>query len=183
MSRRRTWPATLAFTAGLISITSLGACTDAGENTEGSGQIDTRLEHHSVKVGEASSEGLAYVQAVADAHRQADRLSNTDEALSVLLGAASLTPPAGDGTAEILHYEVLARTSELMLNSQDSEGALELLEPRLESSVSLPVDRASARCLVALGDAASHTGDLALAMGSYSRALDMLTLLIEEVEP
>ncbi|HVH98484.1 MAG TPA: hypothetical protein VM869_07235, partial [Enhygromyxa sp.] len=65
----------------------------------------------------------------------------------------------------------------------EAERALALLEPQLATSVSLPIDRASARCLVSLGDAAAQTGDHALAMGSYARALELLSLLLEEVEP
>lgn len=178
--RRSPWPAGLAIALSLLACLGLGACE---AEPEPSAQIDTRLEHHAVAPGVATAEGLAYVQAVADAHRRADRSSAEGEALEILLAAVERTPPPGDGTAELLHYELLARAAELMLGRGDSEQALELLAPRLDTARSLPRDRGAARCLVALGDAAAHTGDLALAMGSYSRALDMLTLLIEEVEP
>ena len=48
---------------------------------------------------------------------------------------------------------------------------------------SLPLDRATARALVVLGDAAISTGDDALAAGSYARAIRMMSLLRQELEP
>lgn len=145
--------------------------------------LDTRLETHAVLDGKPSAAGLIYVQGVAHAHKQADDIADPGERIAVLLAALEQQPPANDGTGELLHYELLARAAELMLEVGDAEAVLALLEPRLETSVSLPIDRASARCLVALGDAAAQTGDHALAMGSYARALEMLSLLLEEVEP
>ena len=176
-SSRRWTPAVLSVVLGLLVAP---AC--ATDEAEAESPIDARLEHHRVELGRATPAGLAYVQAVAEAHDQADRASSEDDALAILRAAVERTPPSGDGAAELLHYELLARTAELALARGDSEAALALLEPRLDSARSLPVDRASARCLVALGDAANHTGDLALAMGSYARALDMLALLLEEAE-
>jgi tetratricopeptide (TPR) repeat protein len=174
--------AALGLALGLGLGPSLGGCTDGGEEPVEAAPLDTRLETHAVVPGEPTAEGLAYVQAVAEAHRMADRLSDRAAALDVLLTAVELTPPPGDGAAELLHYELLARTAELLLASRDSEEVVELLAPRLAPERSLPRDRAAARCLVALGDAAAHTGDHALAMGSYARALELLTLLLEEVE-
>jgi hypothetical protein len=52
----------------------------------------------------------------------------------------------------------------------------------MDPAISLPIDRASGRGLIALGDAAAQTGDHRLAMGSYARALELLSLLLEEVE-
>jgi hypothetical protein len=164
----------LLFAAGL----TLVACTD--ENEAAPTSVDTRLETHVPLDGEPTAAGLAYVQALATAHQQADR--DPANALAILLAAGEHTPPAGDGTAERLHYELLARTAELLLAQGDEVRALKLLAPHLAPELSLPVDRASARCLVALGDAAARGGDHALAMGSYARALEMLTLLLEEVE-
>jgi hypothetical protein len=165
--------------AGLTLAAALGdvACT---EETEPAPSVDTRLETHVPLDGEPTAAGLAYVQALATAHQQADL--DPANAVAILLAAAEPSPPAGDGTAERLHYELLARTAELLLAQGDDIRALKLLAPRLDSEVSLPVDRATARCLVALGDAAARGGDSVLAMGSYARALEVLTLLLEEVE-
>ncbi|MFO7561349.1 MAG: hypothetical protein R6X02_01795 [Enhygromyxa sp.] len=144
--------------------------------------LDTRLETHAVLPGTASAEGLAYVQAIVEAHRDADSLDDRQARVARLLAALEQQPPPADGTAQVLHYELLARTAELMLEAGEAERALALLEPRLGTSVSLPLDRASARCLVDLGDAAAQTGDHALAMGSYARALELLSLMLEEVQ-
>jgi hypothetical protein len=156
----------------------VSACTDEPEPASTS--VDTRLETHVPLDGEPTAAGLAYVQAVASAHQQADR--DPANAVAILLAASERTLPPGDGVAERLHYELLARTAELLLAQGDDIQTLKLLAPRLDPEVSLPVDRATARCLVALGDAAARGGDHSLAMGSYARALEVLTLLLEEVE-
>jgi tetratricopeptide (TPR) repeat protein len=157
------------------------ACNDDPSKTR-ERALDTRLETHAVLAGTPSAEGLDYVRAVVDAHRDADSLDDRQARVDRLLAALEQQPPAQDGTAELLHYELLARTAELLLEAGEAERALALLEPRLSTSVSLPLDRASARCLVDLGDAAAQTGDHALAMGSYARALELLSLLLEEIE-
>ena len=167
----------LAAPAFVLALLAGAACESSAP---AEAPLDTRLVTHAVVVGAPSSAGLAYVEAVADAHEQAD--ADPERSLEPLLAALEPEPPANDGSAELLHYELLARATELLLARGESERVLELLEDRLSPSTSLPIDRASARCLVALGDAGAHTGDLALAMGSYARALDMLTLLLEEVE-
>ncbi|KIG17448.1 hypothetical protein DB30_03149 [Enhygromyxa salina] len=164
---------------GVITIAACGGPSDSDPHDPPA--LDTRLETHAVLPGQPSAAGLEYVQAIAQAHSQADR-SEHQAALKILMTALERTPPAGDGTAELLHYELLARTSELMLTERDPERALRLLGPHLAPERSLPIDRGSARCLVALGDAAAQTGDHALAMSSYARALELLTLLLEEVE-
>jgi tetratricopeptide (TPR) repeat protein len=166
---------------GLLSIGTSCTGTDRDERPADTA-LDTRLVTHAVLPGEPSVAGLAYVQAIAEAHRQADRSSESAATLALLMTALERTPPAGDGTAELLHFELLARTGELLLAQHDPERASQLLAPHLGTERSLPIDRASARCLVALGDAATQTGDHAQAMSSYARALEMLTLLLEEVE-
>lgn len=155
------------------------ACTEEASEPAPT-SIDARLETHVPLDGEPTVAGLTYVQAIADAHQQADE--DPANAQAILLAAVELPPPAGDGPAERLHYELLARTAELLLAQGKDVQVLELLAPRLDPETSLPVDRATARCLVALGDAAAQGGDHALAMGSYARALEVLTLLLEEVE-
>lgn len=161
---------------------SASACDRAEAPPAQTSSVDTRLETHAVLPGSPSAAGLAYLEAVAEAHARADAASG-DAAIAILAAAAEREPVAGDGTAELVHYELLARTAEAMLANGEAERALALLAARLGPETSLPIDRAAARGLVALGDAAAQTGDLALAMGSYARALDMLTLLLEEVEP
>ena len=81
---------------------------------------------------------------------------------------------------DALLIELYRDTSNLMVVRMR---ALDLLAPRLETSRSVPLDRASARALITLGDAAARLGDYDLAMGSYARALDLLSLLLEEAAP
>lgn len=170
---------------GAIGFTAIGfigsGCTE-GRSPPRTQALDTQLEAHAVLASKPSAEGLVYVQAVAKAHGTADLLSDRHAQISRLLTTLELEPPAADGTAELLYYELLARTAELMLTIDEPERVLALLEPRLDPMISLPIDRASGRSLVALGDAAAQTGDHALAMSSYSRALEMLSLLLEEAE-
>jgi hypothetical protein len=59
----------------------------------------------------------------------------------------------------------------------------DLLFPMLAPERSLPLDRASARALVVLGDAAAQLHDDALAAGSYARAIRVMSLLRQELEP
>jgi hypothetical protein len=171
--------------ACLLLLTSAACSEDSSKREQ---PLDTRLKTHAVLDGKASAEGLAYVQAIVEAHQQADALTDRQARIDRLLLALELEPPSSggtvvDGTAELLRYELLARTAELMLEGGEAERALALLEPQLATSVSLPLDRAAARCLIGLGDAAAQTGDHALAMSSYARALELLSLLLEEVEP
>lgn len=180
----RPWIAALALALGLSF--GLAACTDdsgLGEAGEVGSELDTRLETHVVLPGAPSAEGLAYVRAVATAHAKADAESDLGARASILERALEQAPPADDGSAELLRYNLAARAAQTRLDADQPERALTLLQPLLAPERSLPVDRASARGLVLLGDAAARTGDANLAMGSYARALEILTMLLEEVEP
>ena len=169
----------VAHRAMLSVALALGVVACSGDPEPTPASIDTRLSTHVPLDGEPTAAGLTYVQAIATAHQQAD---GSEDPLPILLAALELDPPAGDGTAERLHYELLARTAERLLAQGEVVQAHELLAPHLDPERSLPLVRATARCLVALGDAAARGGDQALAMGSYARALEVLTLLLEEVE-
>lgn len=167
--------------ASLVVLALLGACSEEPDTT-GRG-LDTRLETHAVALGQPSAEGLAYLDHTLAAHREADALTEPLAQAERLLAALEQPPPRGDGAAELAEFALLARASESLLAAGADARVVELLAERLPTSRSLPIDRAAARCLVSLGDAAARSGDHALAMGSYARALDMLTLLMEEVEP
>jgi hypothetical protein len=157
------------------------ACTDEGEPSRES-KLDTQLVTHAVVEGQPSAAGLAYLDHVVTAHREADAISDPLARAERLLVALELAIPERDGVAEIAALELAARAGESLLAAEADERVLALLGPMLPTERSLPIDRASARCLVALGDAAARTGDHALAMGSYARALEMLSLLLEEVD-
>lgn len=167
---------------GLSMAISLLAC--AGEDeAPAAAALDTRLETHAVLPGTPSPEGLAYVEAMAELHRRADALDDPAARAELLIAGLERHHPSDDGSAELLRLDLAARAAESFLAAGQAARARELLAPMVAPSVSLPIDRASARCLVALGDAAAASRDTALAMQSYARALEMLSLLLEEVEP
>jgi hypothetical protein len=142
---------------------------------------DATLRTHAVSPSTPTPEGLAYIQAVADVHARAEGVSGAQR-ISVLRQGLALPVPAGLGEAEILRLELATRVAEaLMETPQGSAVARDLLVPMLEPKRSLPLDRATARALIALGDLAAESGDDALAMGSYARAIRVMSLLREEL--
>lgn len=144
---------------------------------------DATLRVHAIEPGQPSPEGLAYLRTVADAHAQADARQG-EARIQVLQQALSRPIPAGLPEAEILRLDLAARLGEEMMNSRHgARAARDLLVPMLEVKRSLPLDRACARALVVLGDAAAKTGDDALAAGSYARSIEMMSLLRQELEP
>lgn len=159
------------------------ACEGERERDEArASKLDTRLVSHAVLDAQPSAAGLAYLEQVVAAHREADAIAEPLARAEPLITALDLSVPERDGMAEIAALELAARASESLLAGEADTRVLALLGPMLPTERSLPIDRASARCLVALGDAAARTGDHALAMGSYARALEMLSLLLEEVD-
>jgi hypothetical protein len=169
---------------GLLGLGTL-ACSEGEGDPAGRSELDTRLVAHAVVEGRPSAAGLAYLEQVVAAHRDADAIADPLARAERLLAALELPIPEGDGTAEIAALELAARAAEALLEAKSAEAdarVVALLGPLLPTERSLPIDRASARCLVALGDAAARTGDHGSAMGSYARALEMLSLLLEEVD-
>ncbi len=175
---RRSW-------IGLIGLIGLIGCTAELDEPRAS-ELDTRLETHAVVAGQPTAAGLAYLEYALAAHREADAIAEPLARAERLLAALDRPVPERDGIAEIAALELSARASESLLAAEADERVLALLGPALPTDRSLPIDRASARCLLALGDAAARTGDHALAMGSYARALELLSLLMmvgmEEVD-
>lgn len=191
MSRSRVpWRRRLALglvvCAGTLGITGGIAGCDPSGDEPGTTQRqvpDATLRVHSIEPGQPSPEGLAYLRTVADAHGQADARSGEGR-IQVLQQALSRPIPAGLPEAEILRLDLAARLGEEMMSSRHgARAARELLVPMLEVKRSLPLDRATARALVVLGDAAAKTGDDALAAGSYARSIEMMSLLRQELEP
>ncbi|MBL4686306.1 MAG: hypothetical protein JKY37_17055 [Nannocystaceae bacterium] len=91
--------------------------------------------------------------------------------------------PGGLGEAEILRLELAASLAETLLaRPAGATVAHDLLAPMLKVERSLPMDRATARALIALGDASVRTGRDALAAGSYGRAIRVMSLLRQELE-
>ena len=125
---------------------------------------------------------MAYVRAVADVLRRAEAAEG-DERVQILRRGLSLPVPAGLPEAEILRMELAATLGETLVERpHGSQVAYDLLAPMLPVERSLPMDRATARALIALGDAAVDLERDAVAAGSYARALRMMSLLRAELE-
>jgi hypothetical protein len=142
------------------------------------------VEVHAVVPGPASAAGVAYLRQLAGTHEAVRRAAGTSaRQVELLRGALAIPPPSGLAEAEIARLELLAELGEhLLLGAGSPAEAIHLLAPEL-SARSLPLDRVSARALVVLGDAAKRTGDDALAATSYARAIRVMSMLRQELEP
>jgi hypothetical protein len=148
-----------------------------------SGRLDARVATHVVLPSTPTPAGLVYLEAMADVHARADAASGAAR-IAILRGGLALPVPAGLGEAEILRLELATRLAETLLEAPEGGPvAIEVLSPMLRPGRSLPLDRATARALVVLGDAAAQTGNDDLAAGSYARAIRVMSLLRQELEP
>lgn len=164
-------------------LASMLACDPDGADEVGAAAPDARISTHPVRVGAPTREGLAYIEAVARVHGDADAASDVDARSAALRRGLALPVPADLGEAEVLRLELATRLSETLASRPEGVAvALDLLEPMLDPTRSLPLDRASARALVTLGDLAVAVGDDALAVGSYSRAIRVMSSLRKEIE-
>lgn len=170
----------LAIAGGLAGLAA-GGC-DGGPDTDEPAP-DSRLRTHAIVPSEPTPQGLAYLEAVADAHARADAEDRPDRRIAALRDALAIPVPAGLPESEPLRLELAARLCETLAEQPGGlPVALDLLAPMLDPERSLPVDRASARALVVLGDVAVQAGDDALAAGSYMRAIRVMSLLRQELE-
>lgn len=155
---------------------------DADEHAE-QDDPDARLRTHAISPSTPTAQGLAYLEAVADAHARADEADGADDRAAALRQALALPVPASLPESEPLRLEVAARLCETLAEQPGGVPvAIDILAPMLDPERSLPVDRASARALVVLGDLAVQSGDDALAAGSYMRAIKVMSLLRQELE-
>lgn len=166
------------------SLVASGCDSDAVTRgtVEGPGP-DARIQTHVVLPSTPTPEGLAYIEAIADVHARADAATG-DRRVAILRGGLAMPVPARLGEAEVLRLELAARLAETL--SRQPQGvpvALDVLVPMLRTDRSLPVDRATARALVVLGDIAAESGDDALAAGSYARSIRVMSLLRQELAP
>ncbi|MCX4245048.1 hypothetical protein [Paraliomyxa miuraensis] len=145
------------------------------------GGPDDTLRTHIIEPSTPTDEGLVYLRAIADVHERADALAG-EARVDALRAGLGVPVPAGLAEAEILRLDLAARLGEeLMQAPRGAAAARELLGPMLAVERSLPLDRATARALIVLGDAAVRTGDDALAAGSYARSIEVMSLLSQEL--
>lgn len=165
-------------------VATSGACDPGGDGDESTlSTPDARISTHRVESAAPTREGLAYIGAVARIHDDADRTPDMHTRVAALRRGLALPVPAGLAEAEVLRLELATRISETLASSPDGVSvALDLLEPMLDPELSLPLDRASARALVTLGELAVAAGDDALAAGSYARAIRVMSSLRKELE-
>lgn len=175
-------PLVLAFAAFAL----VAGCDPAPDDAEARAAAapDARLSTHRVEDGTPSPAGIAYVEAVMRIHGEADGAADVERRSAALRRGLALPVPAGLPEAEVLRLELTTRLCETLATRPDGvQVALDILEPMLDPARSLPLDRASARALVTLGDLAVDAGDDALAFGSYARAIRVMSSLRRELEP
>lgn len=182
MSRRRIVVPVLVL--GMVLGSAACDPSDDGQSPGASRSApDATLRTHAVAPSTPTAEGLAYLRAVADAHGRADAL-HAEARVRALRAGLALPVPADLAEAEVVRLDLAARLGEqLMATPHGARTARDLLSPMLGVQRSLPLDRATARALVVLGDAAANTGDDALAAGSYARSIEVMSLLRQELEP
>lgn len=179
-----TWRVQLVGALSLATlVATLGACDPDGGGDVAMSTPDARISTHPVRAGAPTRQGLAYIESVARIHREADAAGDVQTQAAALRRGLALPVPADLAVAEVLQLELATRLGETL--ARDPDGvvvALDLLEPMLAPERSLPLDRATARALVTLGDLAVDTGDDALAAGSYARAIRVMSSLRKELE-
>ncbi len=146
-----------------------------------SAEPDARLHPHEIVASAPTAAGLAYIQAVAAAHREADAQQG-DARMAALKRGLDLAAPSSLPEAEILRLELASRMASEWIERDQADKARALLVPMLDPARSVPLDRSSAEALVLLGDAATRTGDDALAAGTYARSIRMKSILRQEIE-
>jgi len=184
-----TTPRTLLAGAIVLVLSTLGGCDESPSPREDAASTraaepDARLQTHEIVPSTPTAQGLRYIQSVASIHREADDLRGDDQ-VALLEQGLELAVPDGLPEAEVLRLELASRIAAIWLEdgaAQRAETAKDLLAPMLEPSRSVPLDRASAEALVLLGDAATRTGDDALAAGTYARSIRMMSILRQELE-
>jgi hypothetical protein len=166
----------------LLLVAMLGAMPACDDAPARAGDPDATLRTHEIQPSSPTAEGLAYIEAVAGVHREADRSTGAVRTQALEAGL-SLPVPADLPEAEILRLELATRLAETTMERPGgAKVACDLLQPMLAPQRSLPLDRSTARALVVLGDAAAKSGDDALAAGSYARAIGIMSMLRQELE-
>jgi len=147
---------------------------------------DARLITHTAQLDEGTEAQREWIDGVVEAHERADEAlaaNKLNEAIGILrtaLDQGESIHRATRGAAEVVQLDLAARVAELLLEAERAREAVMVIEPLVEPERSLPRDRASARAMVVLGDAARAEGDHVLAVGSYARALELMSRLARD---
>lgn len=175
--------ASLVLFAMLGTAVTSGGCDPEDGDGEALATPDARISMHRLEPAAPTREGLAFIDAVARIHGEVDAAPDVDAKIAVLRRGLALPVPADLPEAEVLRLELATRLGEtLAARPEGIAVALDLLEPMLDPERSLPLDRATARALVTLGDLAVKAGDDALAAGSYARSIRVMSSLRKELE-
>jgi hypothetical protein len=161
------------------------ACEEAAPEAaeqEVSQRPDARLEVYALTPSTPTAEGLSYLQALASLHRRVEAASEPPRKMELLREGLVLPVPAGLEEARVLHLELAAGLCETALEVGHEPGA-DPLRKLLDPAVPVPLDLVTARALICLGDTALRSGEDALAAGSYARAIRLMSLLRQELEP
>lgn len=183
-ARRGAWGSAGPLRSLVVTVVLAFGCTFGMDGPEpDDGTPNPTVRTHVVLPSTPTPAGLAYIEAIARVHADADRVSGPAR-VGVLRRGLAIPVPRGLGEAEILRLELATRAAEILLEAPEGAAAAsEILAPLLTVDASLPLDRASARALVVLGDASARSGDDRVAAGSYARALRIMSLLRQELEP
>ena len=164
---------------------ALPGCHDRGDDPSATSDktLDVRLRTHVVLPSTPTPEGLAYVEGVAKLHAEADLASDPSQVAAIMRRGLAMPVPKGLDEAQILRLEMAARLGEaLSARDEGAQVVRDLLAPMLAPERSLPLDAITARALVVFGDAAVALDDHALAVGSYARAIRLMSMLRQELE-
>jgi hypothetical protein len=162
-----------------LAIASLWAC----DSPSSEGRLDTEVRVHVIEPSTPTAEGLAYVARIAEVHRRAQSMP-PGRRPELYREALRIEAPDGVGEAEILRLGLtIAAAETLMVMPERRAEAYRLLSEELRPERSLPLDESSARALVTLGDVAEKLGHKDAAVSSYARAVRLMGMLREEIEP
>lgn len=148
------------------------------------GGVDTRLEIYAVVPSSPTAESAAYFHAIGEIHSQADQAASDAAAVAILRRGLAVPAPAGVGETVLVRLELANRLCETLARQPGAAVvALEVLTPMLAPDRPLPLDLTTARALVTQGDLAGQVRRDDLAVASYARAIRVMSMLREELEP
>ncbi len=172
---------TLFGRALLVGCLFLG-CDHGDDDVARAGRSDDRLIVHAVVSSSPTVEGIAYVRAVTDVYDRADAARTDVARIAALRGGLALPVPAGFGEGDVLRLELATALCETLAGQPEGlPAALDVLEPMLRPTKSLPLDRVTARALVTFGNTARDAGDDARAVASYARGIRIMSMLRQEL--